>query len=75
MIELLSSDNIVTISRISALLDGAGVEFIVLGAHASLLGGGIHGLGQRVMVVEQDKQKARHLIREEGLENDVDFPK
>lgn len=75
MIELLSSDNIVTISRISALFDGAGVEFTVLGAHASLLGGGIGGLGQRVMVVHQDKEKARSLIREIGLENDVDFPK
>lgn len=73
MIEIFSTDNNVLISRISALFDGAGVPFVILGAHASLLGGGIMGIGQRVMVEEEYISKAIRLIRENGLAGDVDF--
>ncbi|VAV92383.1 hypothetical protein MNBD_ALPHA02-551 [hydrothermal vent metagenome] len=73
MIEIFSTDNNVLISRISALFDGAEVPFVVLGNHASLLGGGIMGIGQRVMVEEEYIPHALRLIREIGLESDVDF--
>lgn len=73
MIEIFSTDNSVLISRISALFDAEGVPFVVLGSHASLLGGGIMGIGQRVMVEEEYISKAIRLIRENGLQGDVDF--
>lgn len=73
MIEIFATDNSVLISRISALFDAEEVPFVVLGNHASLLGGGIMGIGQRVMVEEDYIPKAIRLIRENGLEGDVDF--
>ena len=73
MIEIFSTDNNVLISRISALFDAQEVPFVVLGHHASLLGGGIMGIGQRVMVAEDYIPKALRLIRENGLKGDIDF--
>ncbi|MBL4613149.1 MAG: DUF2007 domain-containing protein [Emcibacter sp.] len=73
MIEIFSTDNAVLISRISALFDAEDVPFVVLGHHASLMGGGIMGIGQRVMVEEEYIPKALSLIRENGLKGDVDF--
>jgi len=73
VIEIFSTDNNVLISRISALFDAQEVPFVVLGHHASLLGGGIMGIGQRVMVAEDYIPKALRLIRENGLKGDIDF--
>jgi hypothetical protein len=73
MIEIFATDNTVLISRISALFDAEDVPFVVLGHHASLMGGGILGIGQRVMVAEEYIPKAIRLIRETGLKGDVDF--
>ncbi len=73
MIEIFATDNSVLISRISALFDAENIPFVVLGNHASLLGGGIMGIGQRVMVAEEYIPKAIRLIRENGLSGDVDF--
>jgi len=73
VIEVFSTDNSVLISRVSALFDAEEVPFVVLGNHASLMGGGIPGIGQRVMVGEEYIPKAIRLIRENGLKGDVDF--
>ncbi|MCF8475008.1 MAG: DUF2007 domain-containing protein [Emcibacter sp.] len=73
MIEIFSSDNNVLISRISALFNEEAIPFVVLGHHASLLGGGIMGIGQRVMVEEKYIKQAVRLIRENGLAGDIDF--
>lgn len=73
MIELFTTDNNVLISRISALFDAENIPFVVLGNHASLLGGGILGIGQRVMVEDDYIPKAIRLIRQIGLEGDIDF--
>ncbi len=73
MIEIFATDNSVLISRISALFDAENIPFVVLGNHASLLGGGIMGIGQRVMVEEDYIPKAIRLIRENGLSGDMDF--
>ncbi len=73
MKDLLFSDNAVVISRISALLEAEDIEFVVLGAHASLLGGGIGVIQSRVMVEPKKHAEAVRLIRQENLENDVDL--
>lgn len=73
MKDLLFSDNAVVISRVSALLEAEDIEYVVLGAHASLLGGGIGVIQSRVMVEPKKHVKAVRLIREENLENDVDL--
>jgi len=73
VIEIFATDNSVLISRISALFDAENIPFVVLGNHASLLGGGIMGIGQRVMVAEEYIPKAIRLIRENDLSGDLDF--
>ncbi len=73
MIEIFATDNSVLISRVSALFNAEEVPYIVLGHHASLMGGGIMGIGQRVMVGEEYIATALRLIRENGLKGDVDF--
>ncbi|WP_417319274.1 DUF2007 domain-containing protein [Emcibacter sp.] len=73
MRELFSSDNIALITRVSALFDGAGLVFCVLDGHASLFGGGIDGIARRVMVPPESLTRAKFLIREAGLSDDVDF--
>ena len=73
MKDLLFSDNAVVISRVSALLEAESIDFVVLGAHASLLGGGIGVIQSRVMVDPQKHHMAVQLIRQENMENDVEL--
>ncbi len=73
MKDLLFSDNPVIISRVSALLGSEDIEFVVLGAHASLWGGGIGAIQSRVMVEQNKHTKAVRLIRESSIANDVDI--
>ncbi|WP_321389218.1 DUF2007 domain-containing protein [Emcibacter sp.] len=73
MKELFSSDNLVLITRVSALFAGGGLDFYVLDGHASLFGGGIEGIARRVMVPPESVAQAKRLIREAGLADDVDF--
>jgi hypothetical protein len=49
------------------------INYVVLGGHASLLGGGIGGIQSRVMVDEKSHGRAVWLIRQENLENDIDL--
>ncbi|MDG1438591.1 MAG: DUF2007 domain-containing protein [Emcibacteraceae bacterium] len=73
MKDLCISDNPVLISRISALLDGDNIKFVVLGGHASLFGGGIGLIQSRIMVEKNKHPRAALLIRDEGLDQDVDI--
>lgn len=73
MVEFFTTDNYVLISRISALFNAEDMPFMVLGNHASLFGGGIAGIGQRMMIEEENIQKALRLIREIGLEKEIIF--
>lgn len=67
MKELLRSNNPVLISRLCALLKGAGVEFFIADFNASILEGSVSALPQRLLVFEDDTNKAEKLIRGEGL--------
>jgi len=71
--DLFFSDNPVVISRVSAILDAEDIEYVVLGGHASLLGGGIPVIQSRVMVDADKHKKAVALIRAENLENDMEL--
>ena len=66
MRELLRTNNPVRISWLFALLEAEGIEAIVLDGHTSVLEGSISAIERRVMVVDDDYDRARHLI--EGAE-------
>lgn len=73
MKDLLFCDDSVVISRISAMLEAENIEYVVLGGHASLYGGGLGPIQSRMMVDEDEHYRAVKLIRAENLENVVDL--
>ncbi|MCX7328777.1 MAG: DUF2007 domain-containing protein [Hyphomicrobiales bacterium] len=67
MIELMRTNNLVTISAAEAILTSAGVHVLVLDGYISALEGGIGAFQRRVMVVDDEEQEARALLIEAGL--------
>lgn len=67
MKELLRTNNPVLVSRLRALLDGAGIAFFVADFNASILDGSIGALPQRFLVAEDEVKRVRELIQAEGL--------
>lgn len=66
MIELIRSNDPVLISWLSALLRDAGIEALVLDGHMSVLEGSAGAIPRRLMVIEDDAEPARRVLREAG---------
>ena len=66
MIELLRTNDLVRLSWLVALLADAGVDAIVLDGHTSNLEGSVGALPRRLMVLGDDAEAARRLLREAG---------
>lgn len=67
MIELFRSNDPVLLSYVQALFKDAGVRFIVLDAHTSIVEGSIGAIQRRLMVARDDEARARRLLREADL--------
>jgi putative signal transducing protein len=67
MKELLRSNDAVLISYVSALLEEAGIGFIVADTNMSVLEGSIGALPRRVLVETDDLPRARRLLNEAGI--------
>ncbi len=63
MKQLLQTNDLVLISYLEALLRDAGIESIVLDAHASTVEGQISAIPRRVMVAEEDFDRANEILR------------
>lgn len=63
MKELLRSNDLVWISWIEAALRDAGIEPLLLDAHASVLEGSATAIPRRLMVVDEDYADAREVVR------------
>ena len=63
MKELLRSNDLVWISWIEAALRDAGIEALLLDAHASVLEGSAVAIPRRLMVVDEDYAAAREVLR------------
>jgi hypothetical protein len=61
MIELLRTNNQVLISWLRALLAENGIEIVVLDAHTSVLEGSTFAIPRRIMVADDDYERARRL--------------
>jgi hypothetical protein len=71
MKDVLKTDNPVTLSFARSVLDGAGIANFVLDAGmASLYGGGITFVEQRLAVADEDEVEARRLLGE-ALKDDA----
>ncbi len=67
MKELLRSNDPVLLSFVSALLEGAGIDFIVADLNMSVLEGSIGALPRRVLVGSDWLLQARRILSEAGI--------
>ena len=61
MIELLRTNNPFLISWLTALMADNGIAIIVLDTHTSILEGSALAIPRRLMVADNDYERARHI--------------
>lgn len=71
LVELLRTNNLVTISFVESLLKDQDINVLILDQHMSMLEGSIGILQRRVMVEDEDLTQARRLVVDSGLEQEL----
>ena len=71
MRELVRTNDIVLVSAVGALLDGANIHHLVLDQNMSVIEGSLGILPQRILVHEDDNREARALLAEAGLAHEL----
>ena len=71
MRELVRTNDIVLVSAIGALLDGANIHHLVLDQNMSVIEGSLGVLPRRILVHEDDNHAARRLLTEAGLAHEL----
>src|SRR5205085_2931712 len=69
--ELVRTNDIVLVSAIGALLDGANIHHLVLDQNMSIIEGSLGMLPRRILVHEDDALEARQLLTEAGLSHEL----
>jgi hypothetical protein len=69
--ELVRTNDIVLVSAVGALLDGAKIPHMVLDQNMSVLEGSLGILPRRVLVAEDDLAAARRLLTDAGLGHEL----
>jgi hypothetical protein len=65
--ELIRTNDPVLLSAVGALLDGAGIEHVVLDENMSVLEGSLGILPRRLLVADERAHNARRILTEAGL--------
>ena len=71
MRELIRTNDMVLISAVVALLDGAGIRHMVLDQNMSVLEGSLGMLPRRILVAEEYERSARQLLQDAGLGHEL----
>ena len=71
MRELVRTNDIVLVSAIGALLDGANIHHLVVDQNMSVIDGSIGVLPRRILVHEDDNRQAREILRDAGLAHEL----
>ena len=71
MKELFRTNNPTVVSYVEHLLNEAGLKGFVLDANASILDGSVGVLPRRIMVIDEDWEAARTLLKEADLEHEL----
>ena len=71
MRELVRTNDMVLVSAIGALLDGAQIRHVVLDQNMSVLEGSLGILPRRILVEEASLSAARRLLTEAGLAHEL----
>ena len=65
--ELVRTNDLVLISAVGALLDGARIHHVVLDQNMSIVEGSLGLLQRRILVNDEDNRAARQLLTDAGL--------
>ena len=71
MRELVRTNDIVLVSAVGALLDGAHIHHLVLGQNMSIIEGSLGVLPRRILVHDEDNSQARQVLRDAGLSHEL----
>lgn len=71
MREIVRTNDLVLISAIGSLLDGAGIRHLVFDQNMSVLEGSLGMLPRRLLVADDDNDAARQLLTEAGLAHEL----
>ncbi len=74
MKELLRTNELVFLSWAEAMLRAEGIESFVLDGHTSVLEGSTYAIRRRMMVVDEDYDRARRLMIDAGEERRLARP-
>ena len=69
--ELVRTNDIVLVSAVGALLDGANIHHLVLDQNMSVMEGSLGLLPRRILVHEDDNREARQLLSDAGLSHEL----
>jgi hypothetical protein len=69
--ELVRTNDIVLVSAIGALLDGANIHHMVLDQNMSVIEGSLGILPRRILVHDEDNRAARQLLTDAGLSHEL----
>jgi len=61
-----TSNDPVRLSFLIALLADAGIDAVLLDSHASIMDGSVNAIPRRIMVSDQDENRARRVLRDAG---------
>jgi hypothetical protein len=69
--ELVRTNDLVLISAVGALLDGANIDHMVLDQNMSIVEGSLGLLQRRILVNDEDNNAARRLLTDAGLAHEL----
>jgi len=69
--ELVRTNDLVLISAVGALLDGADIHHMVLDQNMSIVEGSLGLLQRRILVNDEDNAAARRLLTDAGLAHEL----
>jgi hypothetical protein len=69
--ELVRTNDMVLVSAIGALLDGAKIDHLVLDQNMSIIEGSLGILPRRILVHEEDNLAARQILADAGLSHEL----
>lgn len=69
--ELVRTNDVVLVSAIGALLDGANIHHLVLDQNMSIIEGSLGILPRRILVRDEDNSAARRLLVDAGLSHEL----
>ena len=71
MREIVRTNDIVLVSAVGALLDGAGIMHMVLDQNMSIAEGSIGIIPRRILVGDDDLMQARRVLTDAGLAHEL----